>query len=96
MTFRATDIWEPWRPEIGQRVRVRISAECREDWGRGPEGHPSWADGLTGIVVDKPYCVQNANPQALARHPYSVLLDEDGPGGTYGLRMAAIELEPIE
>ena len=23
------DIWEPWRPEIGQRVRVRTSAECR-------------------------------------------------------------------
>jgi hypothetical protein len=23
------DVWEPWRPEIGQRVRVRVSAECQ-------------------------------------------------------------------
>lgn len=24
-----SDIWEPWVPEIGQRVRVRLSGECR-------------------------------------------------------------------
>lgn len=22
-------VWEPWRPEIGQRVRIRLSAECQ-------------------------------------------------------------------
>lgn len=24
-----SDIWEPWRPEIGQRVKIRLSAECQ-------------------------------------------------------------------
>lgn len=23
-----SNIWEPWTPQIGQRVRVRLSAEC--------------------------------------------------------------------
>ncbi len=26
-----SEIWEPWRPEIGQRVRVRLSAECKTE-----------------------------------------------------------------
>ena len=24
-----SDIWEPWLPVIGQRVRIRLSAECQ-------------------------------------------------------------------
>lgn len=24
-----SDIWEPWQPTVGQRVRVRLSPECK-------------------------------------------------------------------
>lgn len=27
-----SDVWEPWVPEVGQRVRVRLSAECRTEF----------------------------------------------------------------
>lgn len=28
------DIWEPWAPKIGQRVRVRLNPECTVHTGR--------------------------------------------------------------
>lgn len=53
--------WEPWRPEVGQRVRVRLSPECdrrqrHHDTGtgritRGPLGHYAVEQGRCGVVV---------------------------------------------
>lgn len=33
-----SDVWEPWRPEVGQRVTVAISPECRINHLEAPSG----------------------------------------------------------
>ncbi len=43
-------IWEPWAPEIGQRVRVRISPECAVHAAHRDLTTDS-ADGLVGEVT---------------------------------------------
>lgn len=67
--------WEPVRFQVGQMVRIRVSAECRVIWeGGGPEcppGHPSEFDGLTGYVVS---VCSPADPRRswTRTHPYGV------------------------
>ena len=97
-----SEFWEPWQPEIGQRVRIRLSAECNVSWcdDRYRDGHPIEADGATGTVVkDRP-----DPPLWGATHPYVVVFDEpivaplfaDGRESMWhGNYFAAIELEPI-
>ena len=96
-----SDFYEPWTPEVGQRVRVRISAECqvRPDPGSGADrsgviGHVEWEDGLTGVVMPHPV----GEAMAAQGHRYMVkwdqeriLDDERFNASPY----AAIELEPI-
>jgi hypothetical protein len=55
--FSIATRWGPWAPEFGQRVRIRLSAEC--PLLRAPVGvkenrtawHSHSEDGMTGIVV---------------------------------------------
>lgn len=45
--------WEPWRPEIGQRVRVNLGGECRTTT---VEERPSPLlndDALRGLMLDR-------------------------------------------
>jgi len=96
--------WEPFSFKIGDRVRIRLSAECAvQFWGpRGVRGHPDGIDGAAGVVT-------KMGPSNLApwsdTHPICVTFDEprmvqirDGgpPKMAEGNYFAAIELEKIE
>ena len=86
--------WEPWTPAVGDRVRVRLSAECPVTWTHdAPE-----LDGVTGWV-------RETGPlHHFAGHEYYVEFDRRVPCRRgpkrladvyYGCVFAAIELEPI-
>jgi len=82
--------WEPWKPEVGQRVRILARPECR--YCEGEEGVAEV--GVTGVVSEV------TPPEGLgivigdAGHCYWV--DFDDPEVGCGLsHFAAIELEPI-
>lgn len=62
--------WDPWKPEVGQRVRVHLSAECN---GRvGLLMHVIEEDSRTGTV-------RTVEPWIFPDHPYHVYLDERVP-----------------
>ena len=99
------DVWQPWQPQVGDRVRVSVSAECGgyHDVGRGPEffpNHPRDKDGrpidngATGTVI------AILGPMSATRHWYGVSFDtpryyaplnETRRGSIF----SAIELEPL-
>lgn len=88
--------WEPWTPEVGQRVRVRLSGECQFAEQNGGAHtvyiEPFSEDGVIGRAVPAVW------PTALeAGHAYFVAF-EDGQGAASSGRggwYAAMELEPI-
>jgi len=99
-----TAVWESWAPEMGQRVRVRISAECRlrpcpgSYYERiGQVGHPEYEDGLTGTVTS----FGHPHSDFLANQGHTIDVEYDtypdigegrrARGGTY----CALELEPV-
>ena len=94
-------IWEPWTPTIGQRVRIRVSAECRARWNDSPDciGHPETFDGRTGVFDEDDQGQGHLPPpETQATHPYGVTFDEPVWFDRYwwgGGWFAAIELEPI-
>ena len=88
--------WEPRTFKVGDRVRIRLSGECRGRFRRIATGekiqHRRCSDGCVGRVVD----VQRHHD-----HPYKIRIDPpiyDPDRGTYynGGPFAAIELEPME
>ncbi len=103
--FMAMDpdaVVEPWQPKVGDRVRVRLSAECNLKWstvglssGRdyGAQRHAPEVDGVVGSVVEQP-AFTNAPPG----HPYPVRYDKPlwvGFNHVAGGNYAASELEPL-
>lgn len=86
----SVDYWEPWTPEIGQRVRTKISPECPQQMkchGRHPEG-----SGHTGTVR----CIDTNRTDG---HIYCIATPEVAPDGYEWLaytNFAAAELEPVE
>lgn len=89
------DVWEPWTPQIGQRVRVRSRPECYYCREYGEE-----EAGLAGTVFAiRPPCEPNdeqrgrAEPGAYA-HRFWVKLDVQVDGCNFA-HFAAIELEPV-
>jgi hypothetical protein len=84
-------VWEPWRPEIGQRVRVRISPECVLVDGDGTVfHHAEWHDGVTGVVYRDDFPLGWPNR---AGHRFAVKVDQPVGGR---IAVAAIELEPVD
>lgn len=86
------DVWEPWQPVEGQRVRIRLSAECRVTWPDRPHDPPHLAefDGLEGEVKAWAFPVPT--------HRYAVVFDAPIAQGDRligGAYFAAIELEPV-
>lgn len=95
----------PWTPpgltfEVGSRVRIRLSAECRKDWeydGDHPKviGHPAEFEGAPGrIDVIRPASGRNGD------HPYGVRFDAEivcpvCPEPATGGWFAASELQPL-
>ena len=88
--------WEPWTPAVGDRVRVRLSAECPVTWTHdAPE-----LDGAPGYVRN----IFPAHEWQGQGHNYYVAFDPPvhyphGPKRIimpyFGCVFAAIELEPI-
>ena len=104
-----TEVWEPWVPTRWQRVRVRLSGECREpslyylsdedDDGIHIEGHDPADDGAVGVVGDNGGHVPPRN--SFEAHRFLVEFDEPTIPHATGYRnwcgyFAAAELEPIE
>ena len=54
------DVWEPFVWAIGQRVRVRLSAECAFRYRKG-YGHAPGMDGRVG-VVEEHLCADQHDP----------------------------------
>jgi hypothetical protein len=100
------DVWEPWAPEVGQRVRVRISPECDARFiarytlngepATGAEHHFPEAHGATGIVTE----VVTSGREAINGHRFHVQFDRGvsvpGTGHLLGICVAAIEMEPVQ
>lgn len=99
------EYWEPWKPEVGQRVRVRLSVECRG----GQKRSVGWVVSHLPIMHDRIGVVTvnqagSSMPTTLTdqSHPYVVMLGETfdvrGDGKAYQpvACYAAIELEPVE
>jgi hypothetical protein len=101
------EIWEPWQPEPGRHVRVRLNGECNGAvepyrWAHDDGQHEPAEQGLTGYVVECPNGIQC--PCRDDPHHYVVWFDEDQtvdlspwPDGLPdGAHYAAIELESLE
>ena len=86
--------WEPWTPRVGDRVRVRLSGECKgSDWATGCGISHAWlCDGETAVVV---------NVIPLVSHGIEVRMDRmadwklDGYLYRAFAAYAAAELEPL-
>lgn len=101
--------WEPWKPQVGDRVRVTLNPECQREmptWStqyqiQRPYGHPPDVDGRTGVVVS-PWvwskCTERSVQAAESMgHPYWVRFDDDPTGRRLqGDNLAAAELELLE
>jgi hypothetical protein len=91
-------VYEPWSPRIGDRVRVRLSGECRWDRdgaAKDDPGHDLIWDRRLGTVVE----IHRSAWQL--GHDYLVALDAcpggepHEPSGPHGDWFAAVELEPL-
>jgi hypothetical protein len=87
------DVWQPWQPGIGDRVRVRLSGECR--WDRDGAatatdnpGHDRVLDGQLGTAVEYDPNIWHSD------HDYFVALDTS-PFDDVGEWLTAAELEPV-
>jgi hypothetical protein len=98
--------WRPRTPEIGQRVRIRLSGECpllRSEPGQ-KETSTAWhshsEDGMIGIVITPtpnvwmPRMGLDGHAHLLSFRPDSV--NFDGCAWYSALYFAAPELEPLE
>jgi hypothetical protein len=77
------DFYEPWLPQVGQRVRVRLNPECRHF-----ENNQTDFEGRVGTVI----AVLERGHRDPA-HRYRIVLD--GDVWSYWV-LAAVELEAIE
>lgn len=97
----SVDVWAPYAFAVGDRVRVRLSGECRVQWWTESgveDGHPIGFDGMTGRVVGL-YSESDPRRPWAATHQYGVEL-EDGPVWGCGMPwfggyFAAAELESL-
>lgn len=105
-TVERDGFWEPWQPVVGQRVRVRLNAECRvkpeED---SPDsdlqivGHHDDEDGSIGQI--KAIFTEMESPLLVEQgHRFGVWWDggmrKRGADWVLGNVYAAIELEPLD
>lgn len=93
-----SDVYEPWTPEVGQRVRVSISPECQSH-ARAMESHYiPVANGRTGTVVTwgRYDGLQDNIEARYPGHRYMVRLDVPLAPDRPRIILAAAELEPLE
>lgn len=75
-----SEYYEPWQPQIGQRVRVRLSPEAEN------YEHVQWMDGA--VVIVSAYLP--GSPQGRLGYPWRCFVNG------FDFRFAAIELEPAD
>lgn len=103
MVTRA-EFYEPWRPQVGDRVRIQTSPECRIPALESShaqalgirEGHAEWENGRTGtVLLTEPLDDEFAE----IGHYYLVGWDQPHESGGHVIDKdyyAAIELIPLE
>jgi hypothetical protein len=93
--------WEPWTPKVGDRVRVRLSPECRHERQSSSTremigSHIPEENGRVGTVAPWP------NPTWPRRNGHDICVVFDVPIAVtawrhfYGCAFAAIELVPLD
>lgn len=87
----AREVWEPWTPEIGQKVRIRRSAECpyRDEWMHA-ESEPDGAEGEVWSSFPRMF-----GESPCDGHDLMVSFGSDAEGRTVCGWFAAAELAPI-
>lgn len=93
-----TDIWEPWTPRIGERVRVRISPECRDHARSMYPDYLEAVQGQTGTVIEWGARAWQAPlfERKFPGHRYPVQIDRPCADGRDKVVLAASELEPLD
>lgn len=102
----AGQIWEPWQPKVGDRVRINVSAECRTfhlpPRGGGlqtvlmpQEQVRLYANGQIGVVekISDPEPDESAEDAA---HRFYVTDGKPSPSVGWDDFFAACELEPLD
>lgn len=97
LSVEADGYWQPWAPKVGDRVRVRLSAECLAHELAADPAVVRQIDGQHGVVLSvsqtarpgHPYWVRIAAPFPAA-HPRTGY-----PGVVTSGVFAATELEPL-
>lgn len=79
----AQEYFEPWQPDVGQRVRIRLNPECRHF----ADEHVAF-DGRTGTIIG---VLDRGHRDAAHRFRVSL----DGDAWSYWV-LAAAELEPMD
>lgn len=95
--------YEPWRPRIGQRVRVRLSGECQFVYPSGTK-HFAVSDAAIGTILNGLPFANCDHSDHQTAHRYCVVFEPPvlvEQIGTYrhwlhSQCFAAIELEPLE
>lgn len=86
------EFWEPWVPNVGDRIRYVFKPECPGVYGmRAPVGHPPEFDGRLGTMYEIYRYGLNEKGNG---HRFLVSLDEY-EGRRWCIMAAALELEPI-
>lgn len=95
-----TEPWEPWIPEVGQQVRVRLSGECTATytvdamWYGDQVRHEPWP--IHDVPAENGMCgqVRAVYPfDVMGSHRFEVVWQQV-IGRQYGSTYAALELEP--
>lgn len=108
MAGAVTEFWEPWHPEVGQRVRIRLNGECDIPtwWVKGEKvvdfgnGHLDIENNCVGTIIECPFTERDGYCRHVeVGHPYAVVID--GGISQSGVRIrgahyAALELEPVD
>jgi len=95
---RTVQYYEPWKPEVGQRVQLCPSFECEWQGMPGSDAKRSEVEhstpltrGMTGTV----HAVRTGSPEERCGHYYLVHLDTPADRWCCFL-LAAMELAPID
>ena len=85
-----SDFWEPWTPQIGQRVRVLPRPECFYCREEGEQ-----EVGLIGQVTDIEFTPWPIDEKGAPAHRYWVTFDDRAATDCGMNHFAAGELEPV-
>lgn len=98
--LEAPVFWEPWRPKVGDRVRVRLSGECHQFHDNDTPGYIDGKKSLyghhasvNGAIATVEYI--RTEGESWAGHQCGIYYDDE-VFGLKGSCYAAAELEPLE